>query len=1562
MRNKYFGLVLVFLFSLGASAQQITVTDNNHTVQQLIQDVLVDGACAQTSNWTSSTGTPTNNGIGYYEKNGANFPFEKGIILSSGKATSAPGPNATLLSDGTAAWAGDTQLNALVATGNANDVTHNASVIEFDFVPPTNTIKFQYLLASEEYTGTFPCEFSDVFAFILSGPGINNTNAYNHDANPATPDINVDMGGKNIALIPGTNIPASITNIHNVTGCSAGNLGSVALPAFYDTTLSGNGATNFNGQTIPLTAEATVVPGQTYHIKLVIADFRDQAYDSAVFLEGGSFALGIDLNVTGLSIVNGAANACVGETVTINGTVNVANVVYQWYKDNVLIPGATNPTLAVTQQGDYKLKASIPIPGSTTPCEDEKTITVNFHDIPTANAAQDLRMCDNGADGVEGFTLTANDAAVLGSQNAANFTVSYHASQTDAENDQNPLTSPYNNTSNNQVIYARIDNNGNTNCKAITSFKLTLDTVPTATQPGNPHVRLCDTGNNNSETFNLTQFQAGILGSQSLTNFDITYHTSQNDADNDQNPIATPNAYISTTATQVIYVRVDNKVNNNCFATTSFTLHIDTIPVAGNPVDLRLCDTDNDVKEVFDLTQNNAAILNGQAAADFDISYHLSPADAAAGTNAIANPAAHQSTTLSDIIYVRIQNKNNTSCADTSKQFTIYIDTIYSAATAPQNIVQCDDLSNNGVENFNLTQQTPIIMGGLSTTLATLTYHTSAANATADTNAIPAANLAAYSSGSATIHYRLENNNNPTCFTTGSFQLVLNPRPTFANTNTTFELCFDYTANGFAPFDLNTQNNSFTGGTANLGVTYHLNANDAENDVNPLPIPYTNVANPQIIHVRLEDATTGCYRVTTMTLRVLPALNAVTPPPVKVCDPDNDGIAEFDLSNLHTVLTGNIPTGIVHYYETLAQAQANDPNITVPGTTPPVLGTINPAVPYQNVVENNQTIYARVALAPPPSTCYTIVPIQLQVIKSPILPNQEPYVVKVCDYDGDTSDDTLVYNLNSLLPEMLANITGTAADYTVSFYTSNADAQAPQNPIINVTGHTLAPTGTPPAVPAVWIRVEHNTTRCVSIKKINFEVNNPPVITHDTYELCDDKYWENMDEFNVFDLDSRKDIITTDASVTGITFHLTDADAQAGSNPITNTSAFTNTVNPQTIHVRVEGTEGCFSVAQLNLKVNPNPTPLKPAQIAATLGDITSCTNDPAHTNPAPGGTLQQGYAQFDLNAYETTIHSGEPDVDVSYFTDINDARLNVNAIPAAHEDVFYNTVPFEQTIYVRVEKQGTKCYTITSFKIKVPTPEVKIEGNKVLCVDENGVPLPDNPPLVLTAKPGPDAANLYTYQWALNGTNIPGATQQNYTVIQPGEYTVTITSIGDTECKNFTQETVTVSAGPATFNANVTTNAFANPAQIVVNATSNLTPAVTFEYSLDDSNYTTNNTFDNVKPGYNDVYIRDKDGCAKEKVRVLVVHYPQFFTPNGDGVNDTWNIIGIGNIPISQIYIFDRFGKLLKQIDPDSNGWDGMYNGHAMPASDYWFKIIYLEGTTNPVQKEFRAHFTLKR
>ena len=88
---------------------------------------------------------------------------------------------------------------------------------------------------------------------------------------------------------------------------------------------------------------------------------------------------------------------------------------------------------------------------------------------------------------------------------------------------------------------------------------------------------------------------------------------------------------------------------------------------------------------------------------------------------------------------------------------------------------------------------------------------------------------------------------------------------------------------------------------------------------------------------------------------------------------------------------------------------------------------------------------------------------------------------------------------------------------------------------------------------------------------------------------------------------------------------------------------------------------------------------------------------------------------------------------------------------------------------------------------------------------------------------------------------------------------------------------------------------------------------------------------------------------------------YPKYFTPNNDGYNDTWNIWSLKNQPDTKIYIFDRFGKLIKQLSPAGEGWDGTFNGQPLPSTDYWFKADYIDPKTG-LTKEVRGHFSLKR
>jgi gliding motility-associated-like protein len=219
-----------------------------------------------------------------------------------------------------------------------------------------------------------------------------------------------------------------------------------------------------------------------------------------------------------------------------------------------------------------------------------------------------------------------------------------------------------------------------------------------------------------------------------------------------------------------------------------------------------------------------------------------------------------------------------------------------------------------------------------------------------------------------------------------------------------------------------------------------------------------------------------------------------------------------------------------------------------------------------------------------------------------------------------------------------------------------------------------------------------------------------------------------------------------------------------------------------------------------------------------------------------------------------------------------------------------------------------------------------------------------------------------FTYDWYLLNTTtnvydaLPSTNGPTYEAMQPGTYQVVVTNTV-TNCEQSDTASV-VSVYPATGLTAEVTDAFTEDATITV--TVNPLGTGNLIYSLDGGAWQESNIFTGVQGGTHQVMVEDTEGCTNLTIDVLVIDYPKYFTPNGDGIHDTWNIVGLDQ-PDAKIYIYDRYGKLLKQITPipTSQGWDGTYIGASMPSTDYWFTIEYKE---NDQQKLFKAHFALKK
>ena len=356
----------------------ISTSTTLYTVDELVTDVLIDSECNQAFNVTYSTGSNfgSTNGIGYFEANGSSWPFENGLIMTSGDVANAIGPESGVLLDGTYDWPGDGDLEAFIPGLNAGD-TNNASIIEFDFVPVSNNISFDFIFAAEEY-GTFQCTFTDAFAFLLTDSSGNTTN---------------------LAIVPGTNDPISVLTVRD----SQYNGSCESVNAEWFANYYGPGGlppltspTNFIGHTEVMTAQSTVIPNELYNIKLVVADDGDTIYDSAVFIDGGSFDIGqLDL---GEDILVSSGNAlCEGQEIVLDAGALPNNSSIEWFMDGVLIDGETGVTLTVTETAFYSAIITV----DNTDCAYGDDILVEFFQSPIiVPVDNNIIKCAN-----EGYTL-----------------------------------------------------------------------------------------------------------------------------------------------------------------------------------------------------------------------------------------------------------------------------------------------------------------------------------------------------------------------------------------------------------------------------------------------------------------------------------------------------------------------------------------------------------------------------------------------------------------------------------------------------------------------------------------------------------------------------------------------------------------------------------------------------------------------------------------------------------------------------------------------------------------------------------------------------------------------------------------------------------------------------------------------------------------------------------------------------------------------------------------------------------------------------------------------------
>ena len=1252
--------------------------------------------------------------------------------------------------------------------------------------------------------------------------------------------------------------------------------------------------------------------------------------------------------------------------------------------------------LTTANNGTYTLKIEL-----TNSCGDiteyNAIFNIEVFEPAIASTPDDINRCDTDRDGFIEFDLAAEQNSTILSSfdpsvDLTAFEVIYYNDVDEANTGGVSIPNLYTNQAPfiEETIYARVQNIAAPNtCFAITSFKLKVTDIPTPTQP--TEYRVCDdTTSAGGATDGVSSFLLNTKDAEILTgvtnpsDYYISYHTDILDAQTSStsNAIDKDTDY-PVTNSQTVYVRVENIANTDCNAIsddsvgstfTSFELIVDATPVVITaPSDINRCDEDRVGFLDFDLQADQTPIILAgldpilnPVLTDFEVLYFDNLPDAEANTTAaiIANPY-RVNTSNNPTIYARIHNSNNTTCY-TTVEFKLKV-TDTPVLTQPTAYRLCDDTASGSdtdqKSSFLLnTKDAEILTDVTNPGEYTISYHTDILDAqtSSTTNAID--KDADYQiTTSQRVYVRIENNNDPTlCYTVSddsatstftSFELIVDPLPV-VNTGVEIDYCI-VTGDPNPTVDLTQAENQISP-TTNASFEYFKDL--AGTDLILDPVSYPPVGNVlQSVYVKVISDQ-GCARdLVELVLNIGETPNNSFDDLVAIeCDDfldqdgndtpgmndDTDNITNFSLDLTAIIAAINPPINTeVFFYESTSDRNSNSNNI-------PDLTNYrnNPTNIDITVVPDGIRfpIYFKI-LSTINNDCEGIGQFYLQINQ---VPTVNPYGDLILCDDGDDGDFVngivQTFDLESQTPIILG--TQDPLNFTVSYHLTDLDALSGASPIMNTSMYE----NITPNLQTIYVRVTNNTTGCfTNHTSFDLIVNPLPIANFvDDLEVCDDNTDGSAQNgfSQSFDLELQTAGILgmQDPAQFSVTYHASLADAQAGALPLG--SPFSNSVPfSQVIYARVYNSlTGCANgISNFNAIVNPEPT-------TENASNLSYCDDD-------SDGDDTNGFVQnIDLDSQITDILGPLQDPD-DFNVTFHETQMDATDGTDALSSPYTNTTANQQTIYVRVENKDTGCVNddFTFDVIVNPLPKFKVTSPQIVCLS--------GPPLTLFIE-NPDA--VYDYVWtAPNGEESFG---EEITITSGGLYTVTATTTNGTGCTRTREIQVNESIVATITEADVTIVDDSDNNSITIDPT-NLGIG-DYQYALINENglqtaFQDIPVFENLSGGFYTIVVQDKNGCRPDaNLIVSVIEYPKFFTPNNDGINDTWAIKGANSTfyPSAQINIFNRFGKIVAQIDVDNPGWDGTYGGKRLPSDDYWFSIMLVDRNGNA--RERKGNFSLLR
>ncbi len=685
-------------------------------------------------------------------------------------------------------------------------------------------------------------------------------------------------------------------------------------------------------------------------------------------------------------------------------------------------------------------------------------------------------------------------------------------------------------------------------------------------------------------------------------------------------------------------------------------------------------------------------------------------------------------------------------------------------------------------------------------------------------------------------------------------------------------------------------------------LSYYMDA--ALTQLIAIPAAYQNTNSTETIYVKMVNKdNVNCVATTSFQIEVLalPVITSVVT--LKQCDDNIDGFSVFNLEEAINKITANAAIETITFFRTPSDAQSN---------TNPITNTTT----YTNQIVSNDAVYARVTNS---NGCFRIAQLNL-IVSTTQIPLSFSKTFTQCDDAvlGTNTDGIASFDFSSVTNQVQAIFpVGQLLDIT--YYRNLADALAEKNSITYIANYRNIGY---PNTQNIYIRVDSQLNNdCLGLGSyITLNVEEIPIVKPRVLIHCDD----NQDGKYAFDTSNLESQLLN--GLTNVTVAYFDQNNAPLSSPLPN--PFNTTSQTLKVVVTNNTSTACSfeSTIQFVVDVLPLAFPV-PTSLTTTCDDEA----DPS---------TQDGKYAFDTSTFQNTILGTQTGMIVKYYDGNN------NPFPSPLPNPF---VTATQNVRVEVINPiNTNCTATVSLPFVVnPVPKISLLGDELVCSN-----LPTFTKVLDAGLLDSSPTSNYSYAWSFNGNTIAGATNYTLIVNTAGLYTVEVTN--NQSCSRTRTITVTASDIAKITDVNIVDLAESNSISITVTGSGD------YVYGLDDEfgAYQSGSVFNNVTAGIHTVFVKDLNGCGVVPKEVAILGIPNFFTPNDDGYNDYWNIKGVNASFNAKtiIYIFDRYGKLISQISPTSQGWDGKLNGQQMPATDYWYSVQLEDG------RVIKGHFSLKR